>query len=539
MNPVDTFNRVASSPMPATCRCPRCAYPLTGLPGAPAAADPYGPFPGDERCPECALVIPRGAHCIVGGATADVVDEGGAWTVGAVAIGAAILIGGPWSCIIFGVAIIQAIQNGGFSRGIRFTPGPGGYGPGLLVAGVVLTFAFAAVWLALRSWRRASADDGTGTRAGALRRRAMVVPGGLHLWSGDPSATATSRSLAGGDIRDVRGRRHIPLFRKKGAAEVGAIDFVTPLVLWSQQDLKRSAQSGSGVFEGTVWVQLPAGQAADAAARTIERTLRAAPATGPIALESVTLGAQPTPLVEGDPNRLALPVAITAATAGEPPTCPRCSHALLDVPPGPWWEPLPAPVTCPSCQLAVPAGAIVISGWRHAGEAQWRGAQGGRMALAIVAIVVGILALVALVVFLQPKWPVVGAIIQVACMVTLPIGIVFLSRRYARPILRPRERFQPGTVTWIAEPGALRILTRTRRTAAVSTVPARGIGRFSFTNSQGADTTAPVQTDTLTVRGTAPQLGLIGEMRLHVPMPAELDQDVLLDALRAAIAQGK
>ncbi len=539
MNPVDTVNRVASSPMPATCRCPRCAYPLTGLPGAPLAADPYGPFPADERCPECALVIPRGAHCVVGGASADVVDEGGAWSVTAIAIGAAILIGGPWICIIFGVVIIQAIQNGGFSRGIRFTPGPGGYGPGLLIAGVVLTFAFAAVWLALRSWRRASADDGTGTRAGALRRRAMVVPGGLHLWTGDPSATAASRSLAGGDIRDVRGRRHIPLFRKKGAAEVGAIDFVTPLVLWSQQDLKRSSQSGSGILEGTVWVQLPAGQAADAAARALERTLRAAPATAPVALESVTLGAQPTPLVDGDPNRLAVPVAITAATAGEPPTCPRCSHALPDVPPGPWWEPLPTPVTCPSCQLAVPAGAIVISGWRHAGEAQWRGARSGRAALGIVGIVFAILSLIALVIVLRQVSPVASILLQVATMVATPLGIVLLSRRYARPIPRPRERFQPGTMTWIVAPGELRIVTRARRAAAVNIVPARGIGRFSFTNSQGADTTAPVQTDTLTVRGTAQQLGLIGEMHLHVPMPAELDQDVLLDALRKAIVQGK
>lgn len=524
--------------MPATCRCPRCAYPLTGLPGAPAAAEPYGPFTADERCPECALVIPAGSHCLVGGESADVVDEGGAWSVTAIVLGAAVLIGGPWFCIIFGVVIVQAIQNGGFSRGIRFVP-VGGYGPGLLVLGAVLSFAIGIVWLVLRSWRRASADDGTGTRAGALRRRMMVVPGGLHLWSGDPSATATSRSLAGGDIRDVRGRRHMPLFRKKGAAEVGAIDFVTPMVLWSQSDLKRSARSGSGIFAGTVWVQLPPGQPADAAARVVERTLRAHPATAPVPPEHATMGAQPTPLVDGDPHRLALPIAITAATAGAPPTCPACAAALADVPAGTWWEPLPAPVACTACGLSVPADAIVVSGWRIAAQAAKGRKAGVLLSTMVVVSVLAVLGGVFGLVMLRNSAPTLSIVLQLILTIAVPVALSILSTRMRSPILRPRERFQACTLTWIAQPGALRVVFRkpgcARGHVIQTTIPARGISRFSFANGQGADSTAPVQTDTLAVRGTAPELGLIGELHIHVPLPAELDQDLLLERLRKSL----
>jgi hypothetical protein len=532
-----------TAPIPSgfACRCPRCAYPLTGLPGAPAAAEPYGAFTADERCPECALVIPCGAHCLVGGATADVVDEGGARSVTAIAIGAAILIGGPWFCIIFGVALVQAIQGGGFRRGIGFSAPVGGFGAGTFVSGIVLTAVFAGAWFALRSWRRSAADDGTGTRAGALRRRVMVVPGGLHLWVGDPSATAASRSLAGGDIRDVRGRRHIPLFRKKGAADVGAIDFVTPMVLWSQADLKRSAQSGSGVFSGTVWVQLPAGQPADAAARSLERTLRAAPATAPVAPEAVSLGAQPTPLVDGDPNRLALPAAITAATAGDPPTCPACAAALADVPPGTWWEPLPAPVACAACGLSVPAGAIVISGWEYASQAASRRGKG--MSVAVVAALIPIAIVIGVVgiALLQRSSPVASLVVLVLMVFVFPILLLVIAKSARAAIPRPRDRFQACTLTWIAAPGALRVVARAPGCAfgavRVTTIPARGISRFSFANGQGPETDVPVQTDTLIARGTASELGLVGEAHLHVPLPAELDQDVLLERLRASIPQ--
>ncbi|NBQ14141.1 MAG: hypothetical protein EBU31_05900, partial [Proteobacteria bacterium] len=83
-------------------------------------------------------------------------------------------------------------------------------------------------------------------------------------------------------------------------------------------------------------------------------------------------------------------VAVTAGTPAEQPTCPRCSHALGAVPEGAWWEPLPSAVTCPECGLSVPAGAVVVSGFRHAGEAQMRGGRGVAVIVAGVAVAVGL-----------------------------------------------------------------------------------------------------------------------------------------------------
>ena len=103
------------------CRCPRCAYGLTGLPGAPLQA--HGAFTADERCPECALQVPAGAHCLVGGVTPDVVDPSGSRGALATVAGAIVLIGGPWACIMVGVVLMEALKDSlittNTNRGIR------------------------------------------------------------------------------------------------------------------------------------------------------------------------------------------------------------------------------------------------------------------------------------------------------------------------------------------------------------------------------------------------------------------------------------
>jgi hypothetical protein len=66
-------------------------------------------------------------------------------------------------------------------------------------------------------------------------------------------------------------------------------------------------------------------------------------------------------------------------------------------------------------------------------------------------------------------------------------------------------------------------------------VPGGGISRVVFGQSFAADNSMPVQTDALTVRGTAPQLGLMGERTLFVALPAEADQDVVVGRARAAL----
>lgn len=511
----------------ARCRCPRCAYALTGLPGAPA--EPYGATTGRIRCPECALEIPPGAHCLVGGAAPDVVDPNGGRGVMAIAIGAAVLIGGPWICIMSVVVIREALRSTTLKNGIPMSALQGwmlGALPAAAGIGV-------AAWFLWRRWR--GVDGSSGERAGARMRRAMVVPGGVHLWSGEPAGDAKPRSLAGGDIRDVRGRRHIPMFRKKGAGEAGAIDFVTPLVLWSANDAKNASNMSDGRFAGTIWLLMPEGVRPESLARPLERALRSAPEHAPLPVESKRVGAVDTPTIDGDPNRLGVPVAVTAGTVAEPPTCPRCSHRLASVPDGAWWEPLPAAVACPECGLAVPEGAIVISGFRHSGEARMKGSSRGWIVIAAGVALFAALFVTSMVLMVGTVSKVTAVVVQMIGVAALPIGIVAGTRMMMRPIARPRARFQRSTQTWIAEEGRLRIVTRGKPGTPVTVVPAKGISRVSFGQHFAADNSIPVQTDTLTVRGTARELGLMGECHLHVPIPAEVDCDELVAAVRARL----
>jgi hypothetical protein len=255
-----------------------------------------------------------------------------------------------------------------------------------------------------------------------------------------------------------------------------------------------------------------------------------------VPVETKHVGPVPAPTVDGDPNRLAVPVAVTAATAPERPRCPRCSHGYGDAPDGPWWEPLPNDVTCSECGLVVHAGAIVVAGNRF-------GRQGGhRLAPRAVALMVGAsvggTALFAVSFFLLRSTSTVAAVVvQVIAMVGMPLAIAFAARGGMRPIPRARTRFQDGAETWSFERGRLRIIARGRPDARVIEVPAGRISRVTFGTSFAADNSMPVQTDVLGVRGTAEQLGMVGERALFVALPAEADQDVVVE--RALAALGK
>ena len=516
--------------MPATTRCPRCAYALTGLPGAPAAEHAYGQFTADERCPECALQIPVGAHCLVGGATPDVVDASGSRSLISIVAAGTLLIGGPWACILIGVVLVNALRGATLRSGVPMSALPAwaiGSLPGVLALSI-------GGWLIWRTWRR----TGTGTdgeRAGARMRRAMVVPGGVHLWSGEPTLDAKARSLAGGDVRDVRGRRHIPLFRKKGAAETGAIDFVTPIILWSAGDVKRQSNITDGRLAGTIWLVLPPGVPADVIARDIERTLRQPAADTPVHVD-ITNGTTsvPAPTVHGDPNHLAVPEAVTASTPGDRPICPRCSYGLPVDQPGPWWEPLPAAVTCPECALSMPAGAVVVNGWQNASQAQIKRGGLGKWIIIGGAFFTVFLA-VSIVLIVRDVSAVWGGILQFAALFGFPFLIIAAIRWNTGIIARPRVRFQQGTETWIAEPGQLRIVTRGKHDARETVIPARGISTVTFGQSFGSDNSMPVQTDQLSMRGTAAQLGLTGERYLSVPLPAEVDQENVVANIKSAL----
>ena len=517
--------------MPATTRCPRCAYALTGLPGAPAVERAYGAFTADERCPECALQIPVGAHCLVGGVTPYVVDASGSRSLMSIVAAGTLLIGGPWACILIGVVLVNALRGATLRSGVPMSALPAwaiGSLPGVLALSI-------GGWLIWRTWRRTGMGT-DGERAGARMRRAMVVPGGVHLWSGEPTLGAKARSLGGGDVRDVRGRRHIPLFRKKGAAETGAIDFVTPIILWSAGDGKRQSNLTDGRFAGTIWLMLPPGVPAEVIAGDIEHTLRQPAADTPVHVD-ITNGmtSVPAPTVHGDPNHLAVPEAVTASTPGERPICPRCSYGLPVDQPGPWWEPLPAAVTCPECALNMPAGAVVVNGWQNASQAQIkRGGLGKWIIIGGAAFTVFLAASIVLIVRdVSAVW---GGILQFAALFGFPFLIIAAIRWNTGIIARPRVRFQRGTETWIAEPGQLRIVMRGKHDARETVIPARGISTVAFGKSFGSDDSMPVQTDLLSIRGTAAQLGLTGERYLSVPLPAEVDQENVVANIKAALA---
>jgi hypothetical protein len=499
--------------------------------------DPYGAFTHEVRCPECALIVPVGAHCLTGGVSPSVVEPGGLRNIAWVLVPGIALIGAAQ----FAMLLLPGMLGvGGTGFSLR-SLGTGSMGAALgVLGGLVGTgVGFWAVW---RHWRPTGSAGRDAERAGARLRRAMVVPGGLHLWTGEPSAEATPRSLAGGDIRDVRGRRHIPLFRRQGAADVGAIDFVTPIMLWSLNDTKSAWNTTDGQPAGTVWMLMPAGAHPQAVARTLERALRAPPHAPAVGVTVTQSSAMPGVTVAGDANRYAVPPAVTAATAGDPPTCPRCSQLLGDVPDGPWWEPLPRDVRCPECGLLAPAGAVVLTGWRHAGQAMVRGGnrrRGWMIGLLIAVFVVLVIgAVLAMAVW---RSVMLFIVLQMAAVFMLPTGIMLIARRGNPPIPRPRARFQAGTETWIAERGRLRIVPRgTRksfeagRTREVE-IPAGGVGSFTFGRLFAADNSIPAMTDRLVARGTSPALGLAGERFLELPIPAEVDQEVVIAAVKSAL----
>ena len=524
----------------AQSRCPRCAYPLTGLPGAPAVA--YGEFTEDARCPECALVIPRGARCITGGSSPSVVGAEGLRTVTWIGIGALVCFGPH----LLGVAVVlvHTVMTGGGAFSLRaLVPN---FGSTLGMLGAIPAAAFGA-WLLWRSWRptdRSGRAEG-GERAGARLRRVLVVPGGLHFWFGEPSASAEPRSLSGIDVRQMRGRRHIPLFRRKGAAEVGAIDFVTPIVLWSLNDAKSPWNITDSRPAGTIWVLLPRGAHADGVARDIERTLRAPPSEPVAAIPlpkpgrdhrfAASLAEHPS----GDSNRLLVPPAVTAATEGVPPQCPACCARIL-ADDGPWWEPLASDVACGRCGLRVPAGAMVVTGWRTPLEAQrvpilgWRAA-----AVALVVVMLLVFGVASMVAFRSPI-PFLATIVTFALV--LPFGIVWAARHGVRPVPRPRTRFQPGTQAWIAEPGRLRILTPSEsarfRGAGPHevTIPANQAASIRFVPHFMPDQALnTLQTDRLVLRSTSPALGNLGEIGLEVAVPAEVDHAQVAERLKAAL----
>jgi hypothetical protein len=513
----------------ARTRCPRCAYALTGLSGAPDPATPYAATTAEIRCPECALLIPSGSICLVGGASSGVVDPNGArsaWVSLAGVIGAAAAM--P---LVVGVVLPIVLGKAGPFQGMARGQGIG--------AAAAVVVAIVAGWLVWRHWRRVG-SSASGECAGARLRRAMVVRGGLHVWSGEPAPDARPRSVAGGDVRQVRSERCIPLFRRRGAGEAGAVRFATPIILWSPRptpNIQDAGQSSVAGLAGSLWLPLPPGAQAADVAGDVMRVLRAPPERPAVAVPRTGLEPVATPTSAGDPNSLEVPVAVTAATAATPPRCPRCGAGLAPgAGAGAWWEPLPEAVSCGSCRLSVPAGAVVVGGSRGLPGTLGDPDLGFRWMLpAAVAVVVALVGVGGMVFFLASGRAVMGIAASVAMVLSLPVVILWAVRRSVPAQERPRARFQRCSEAWIVEPGRLRVVVR-GRARRESAVPAHGITRFAFGEtpiSGGKNLLSSA--DLLSVRGRAPQLGIMGERFLHVPLPAEADTEAVIRAMEAAL----
>ncbi|MFO0783562.1 MAG: hypothetical protein U0636_07745 [Phycisphaerales bacterium] len=471
--------------------CPRCAYDLSGMPGVPL--DPYEAFEEEVDCPECGLHLSRGSRCLAGASEGLPLSAGkGEYWPLWVGVGSLLLI------------VAATIGTQVWAPGVTAWQWFYGRGGRSLVFMAPLIGLLVPTFLALRRWRIArELAGGAGGRVGDTRM--LVEPGVLSIFRGGP--TAEPVRVAAGDVRSVQAFRRDRILSGK--------EDIDPFILTIDGPLF-TVRSPLSVMS----VLLPPAPdlAPEEVAAAVLGTLRSSPGQGAV-----------------------LPPELTKATPGVPPVCPQCRGLLPESPEtlGDWVEPLQSAVRCPHCALEVPAGAVVMNGWRSSMEAMPR--RGRTMLLAIVAVVAAaVVTDIALRIALPASTSTLpSAVLPVAVIVFISIGLPwFLARvRADRAAPRPRARFQPSSQTWIVEPGQLTILQAPKRRgqqAARTVVPGKGISRIEFVRlEQGQVQT--VLTDALRASGTAPQLGFYGWRDMHLQLYAGLDRAELALSLNALL----
>jgi hypothetical protein len=400
----------------------------------------------------------------------------------------------------------------------------------------VACFGGLAAWWVMRRQRPLDPAVPEGERAGAVTRRALVVPGGLHLWEGVPGLDAPVRSIAGVDVRDVRARVRTAWMPGGGLA---VVSFVTSRSYWDERKARELPGIGRS-NRGRLWIRAGKDFHPFRIAAAIEATLRLRPSA--------------------DGRSLPVPAPLTMATPAQPAVCPRCSTRVAEQP-GDWWEPLPQPFACPSCGLAIPAGALVLNGWVDQPISPAR-----RMSVALgLAIGFGFMGAmgIAMGFFLSRGAPgpspsdvtfPLGGIMLAAAVVAL---LVHLGDR-PKPLARPRARFQPGTQSWVVERGKLRIIHRRGTLVVVgrtrygpimkkaedfdAEVDASAVGDLSFGAEMQHQEDATLHSDRLAVR--VPAGGILGgffktafekQPAMVLPLPAQLDQDSLIPRIRKVL----
>ncbi len=458
----------------------------------PAGA--YEPTTAKLNCPECGLTIPEGSCCLVGASTVALLErrEGG-MILRSVGLGCAVLAVAVVALFMF-VRAAVLVFGGGTSFGAMLGAPQRGWQMADALSLLGSTVAVGSVLWVLFNRHRLSASLDPDETLGGSDIRVLVEPGAIRVFRG--RSDAKPMECAAADLRRISGSSAWRWFPRSGAPAIMTMQIHMPV--------QASVAGAMGLVLG--YFHVPAGQMPQDIARRLVYVMRRQ--------------------AHADAE---LPPTITAPTKSEPPLCPFCMKSLSSVPhaTGVWREPLEDVVACPNCTFSAPAGSYVITGWGSpaalaAAQHRWLGG-------VIVGVVGSLVGAATLAAAFSTQAP--------SLMLLLPIagsfgvfGTLFVVRRLSRSSVefRPEGRFQKGNVVWRVEPGQLTIVERALwgRTprAQVTHIPSRGITKLEFGTPE-ADGVDSWNVDLLIARGTAPELGMMGERHLVFMVHAGIDRD--------------
>lgn len=448
------------------------------------------------------------------------IDPGGLGDSGTNQLVVSVIFAIPWVIVCSLIVFTQSAIGGVTARDMQ------------LAAAMVLALGIASFVL----WRRWKAADAA-RRGGGRERRVLIMRGAMHLWRGIPNSTAEPHSISALDIRSVTAHRHVPLLGDPNAPVLARISLDTPLSNWARTPpstrwyshwlglVSRERDDAMGVM----WAPLPDGLSADAYAQQLELALHGGQ------VEDVAL------VRANQSSRWKVPATQEASTPALPLMCPCCSSPLPEgsATTEPWWEPLPGPVRCAKCGLEAPAGSIVIMGSRSAGYTV-DDPESTKVCMALLLLLVVFLGLGLLLdshVIGDGALRSWGKVLKFAAAVPFLCFWGYAVVLYRRPVARPRARFQRGTLAWIVEPGALRLLRR-GRLGRERRIPAKGISSIALcTPYLGRGQIDFARTEQLFASGTAPELGLIGEVWIGIAVPSELSRGLLEERVLTVLRQ--
>lgn len=322
---MDIVNDSPLSP-PATCtisagpqnRCASCAYPIDGLPGAPARCG--GAMTADVVCPECGFSMPAGCHVLLGAVNSEDLSRTPLWRRIAGFLGRNWLYfaGGAW---LLPRIVESLLATGSVTIGWR------------LILAILLLWGFAKeVVRFVKSNRRVSGDSDE--LAGAVAASWLVAPSGLSQVRWPMKQTRLPESLAAETIEGLRASA-VP----SGATAEPSGECTARITAFSRSPLD--------VPEGL----------ANQTGLLIRCTMESLPS-----------------LASGLATTLGAP---SGGAFGEPVSCrcPKCDGPAqiptADVSEHPSWCTVSEPWQCKQCALNLAQGAVVATGSTEGDAAVW------------------------------------------------------------------------------------------------------------------------------------------------------------------------